>query len=88
MNGVAKQMKALSKVSLPTAQVSTQYFAKEMVNLNNLKTKLTMPSANAIPGNHTPPPVSVAFLFDHSLNLTCFHVLDQVLDQGVVAFVP
>lgn len=70
MNGVAKQMKALSKVSLPTAQVSSQYFdAKGMVNLNNinnLKTKLTMPSANAIPGNRTPPPVSVAFLFDHS----------------------
>lgn len=75
MNGVAKQMKALSKVSLPTAQVSSQYFAdKEMVNLNNLKTKLTMPSANAIPGNHTPPPVSVAFLFDHSF--PCIHSLN------------
>lgn len=75
MNGVAKQMKALSKVSLPTAQVSSQYFAdKEMVNLNNLKTKLTMPSANAIPGNHTSPPVSVAFLFDHSF--PCIHSLN------------
>ena len=75
MNGVAKQMKALSKVSLPTAQVSSQYFAdKEMVNLNNVKTKLTMPSANAIPGNHTPPPVSVAFLFDHSF--PCIHSLN------------
>jgi hypothetical protein len=75
MNGVAKQMKALSKVSLPTAQVSSQYFAdKEMVNLNNLKTKLTISSANAIPGNHTPPPVSVAFLFDHSF--PCIHSLN------------
>lgn len=78
MNGVAKQMKALSKVSLPTAQVSSQYFAaKGMVNLNNinnLKTKLTMPSANAIPGNRTPPPVLVAFLFDHSF--PCIHSLN------------
>ena len=61
MNGVAKQMKAMNNFKFPTANISSTFDTKEMVNLNNLKTKLTMPSANAIPGNHTPPPVSVAF---------------------------
>lgn len=48
INCVAKQMKELSKVSLPTAQVSSQYFAaKGMVSLTNtnLTTKLTKPSS-------------------------------------------
>ena len=63
MNGVANQMKSLSKISLPTARVSSQYFAaKGMVNLTNIKPmpKLPLPSANAIPGNHTLPPVDVS----------------------------
>lgn len=67
-------MKAINKFKFPTANVSSKFDTKEMVNLNNLKTKLTMPSANAIPGNHTPPPVSVAFLFDHSF--PCIHSLN------------
>lgn len=68
MNGVAKQMKAMNNFKFPIANISSTFDTKGMVSLtnSNLTTKLTKPSANAIPGNHTPPPVSVAFLFDHS----------------------